>query len=83
MSKQATTDAQPMTPVKAARIRDGLTLAQVIQRCEAEGVSLTEGYLSRLERGHYAGSPRVRAVLADVLGLDPVEDFKRTAGRAA
>lgn len=77
MSKQATTAPPSDLPVRAARIRKGLTLAQVAEQCTEQGVPLSEGHLSRIERRKYAGTPRVRAALAKVLDLDAYADFEQ------
>lgn len=70
---------EPASPVRAARIRRGLTLAQVAEKCTTEqGVPLSESHLSRVERGEYVGSPKLRAALAALLDLDPVHDFEGT-----
>lgn len=62
--------------MRKARIRLGLTLAQLANRCTERGVPLSEGWVSRIERGHASGSPEVRVALAEVLGLDPYHDFE-------
>lgn len=68
---------EPASPVRAARIRLGLTLKEVAQVCtDQEGVPLSEAHLSRIERGENAGSPRVRAALAKILRLDAYSDFE-------
>lgn len=70
---------EPASPVRASRIRRGLTLAQVAEKCAKEqGVPLSESHLSRIERGEYVGSPKVRAAVAAVLDLDPLHDFEGT-----
>lgn len=69
-------EQEPATPIRKARIRLGLTLSQVAERCTERGVAISEGQVSRIERGHYAGRPETRAVLAEVLGLDAFDDFE-------
>lgn len=53
-----------------------MTLLQVAEECTARGVPLSEGQASRIERGHAAGRPETRAVLAEILGLDAFDDFE-------
>lgn len=65
--------------MRKARIRLGLTLSQVAERCTQLGVPLSEGQASRIERGHAAGRPETRAALANVLGLDAFDDFGVTS----
>jgi len=62
--------------MRRARIRLGLTLAEVARRCTDLGVPLSESQASRIERGEHAGRPETRAALAQVLGLDAFEDFE-------
>lgn len=69
-------EQEPATPIRKARIRLGLTLSQVAEQCTERGVPLSGGQVSRIERGHYAGRPETRAVLAEVLGLDAFDDFE-------
>jgi transcriptional regulator with XRE-family HTH domain len=81
MQQEAATTASEDTPVRAARIRKGLTLAQVAEQCtNDQGVPLSEAHLSRIERGKNAGSPRIRAALAALLDLDAFTDFEVKAG---
>lgn len=61
-----------------ARLKLGKTLAGVAAECTERGASVSEGQLSRIERGIFNPRPQLRAVLADVLGLDAVEDFEVT-----
>lgn len=65
--------------MRKARIRLGLTLLQVAQRCAERGTPLSEAQASRIERGLYAGRPETRAALAEVLGLDAHDDFEVTS----
>lgn len=68
---------EPASPIRAARIRRGLTLAEVAEMCTKEqGVPLSESHLSRVERGEYIGSPKLRVALAAVLDLDAFTDFE-------
>lgn len=62
--------------IRKARIRLGLTLAQVSAKCGELGVPVSDGQISRIERGKYAGRPETRVVLAKVLGLDAYDDFE-------
>jgi transcriptional regulator with XRE-family HTH domain len=69
-------EQEPASEIRKARIRLGLTLWQVAERCTERGVPISEGQVSRIERGHAAGRPETRAVLAEVLGLDAFDDFE-------
>lgn len=71
--------ATNLRPMRVARLRLGLTLLQVAELCAERGVTISEGALSRIERGHYAGRPETRAALAAVLNLDAAADFEVTA----
>jgi transcriptional regulator with XRE-family HTH domain len=64
--------------MRAARLRLGLTLAQLAKKCEEHGATISEGALSRIERGQAAGRPETRAALAAVLDLDAAADFEVT-----
>lgn len=65
--------------MRAARLRRGLTLQQLAKKCAEQGVTISEGALSRIERGQFAGRPETRAALAAVLDLDAAIDFEVTA----
>jgi transcriptional regulator with XRE-family HTH domain len=65
--------------MRKARIRLGMTLAQVAEECTRRGTPLSEAQASRIERGHFAGRPETRAVLAEVLDLDAFDDFEKSA----
>lgn len=67
------TDSAP----KAARLRRGWTLRDVAQQCSDKGVKVDFGQLGRIERGECTPRPRLRAVLAEVLGVE-VTDLERT-----
>jgi transcriptional regulator with XRE-family HTH domain len=70
--------ATNLRPMRAARLRLGLTLLQLAKKCEEHGVTISEGALSRIERGQAAGRPETRAALAAVLDLDAAADFEVT-----
>ena len=56
--------------IRAARIRKGMTLEEVQQECARRGVPVWN--LSRMENGDLKWPhPRVIAIVADVLELDP------------
>ena len=59
--------------VKQQRLRGGMTQQDLADKCREAGVSVDESHISRIERGIYAPRPRLRAVLADLLGLDVEE----------
>lgn len=67
------------TAMHVARIRQGLTLLQVADRCAALGEPVSEAQMSRIDRGHATPHPGLRAVLAKVLDLDAHDDFERVA----
>lgn len=52
------------------RLRLGMTLQDLCDRCAAEGEPVSEGQMSRIERGEYMPRPGLRAVLARILSLD-------------
>jgi transcriptional regulator with XRE-family HTH domain len=72
-------EAASATPAQRARLALGMTLLELAAECESRGVAVSEGQLSRIERGVFNPRPRLRAVLADVLGLNAVDDFEVTA----
>lgn len=57
-------------PIRQERLKRGMTLAELAERCEAEGAPVTEGQMSRIERGIFTPRPRLRAVLRRLLDLD-------------
>lgn len=63
--------------LRAARTNGGLTLAEVAERS-----GLSQGFLSKLERGQAAASIANLIQLADVLGLGLLELFAGHAARA-
>lgn len=63
--------------MQAARLRRGLSLRALAEVCEAAGTKVSNGQLSRIERGLFEPQPELRATLARVLELDPIDDFKR------
>lgn len=63
------------TPPRSARLRRGMTLRNLAQRCADKGVKVDHGQLGRIERGECVPRPALRAVLAELLGLD-VTDFE-------
>jgi transcriptional regulator with XRE-family HTH domain len=67
------------TPARAARLRRGWTLRDLAGHCAEKGVPVDHGQLARIERGESIPRPRLRAVLAELLGIDAVDDFRRTA----
>lgn len=73
------TDPRDLTPVREARLRQGLSLRELARRCAEEGVPASYNNLARIERGEGVPYPKLRAALARVLGLDAVHDFERKA----
>lgn len=53
-----------------------MTQQDLAEKCAEAGVSVDESHISRIERGIYTPRPRLRAVLADLLGLD-IDDFEQ------
>ncbi|MFE9923304.1 multiprotein-bridging factor 1 family protein [Streptomyces sp. NPDC005774] len=64
------------SPLKHGRLRRGMTLQELAEKCAADGAPVSESALSRIERGRQTPRPRLRSVLARVLDLD-VDDFDR------
>lgn len=65
---------QVRSPVKQGRLRRGMTLLDLAEKCAADGARVSESTLSRIERGVQVPRPKLRSVLARVLELD-VDDF--------
>lgn len=63
---------------KTQRLRLGLTLRQLADRCTAEGTPVDFSQLARIERGESLPRPGLRATLAKVLDMD-VNDFEQEA----
>ncbi|MFH9011195.1 helix-turn-helix transcriptional regulator [Streptomyces sp. NPDC017943] len=63
------------SPVKQGRLRRGMTLRDLAEKCAADGVPVGQSTLSRIERGKQVPRPRLRSVLATLLDLD-VEDLE-------
>ncbi|WP_373430302.1 helix-turn-helix transcriptional regulator [Streptomyces achromogenes] len=57
--------------VKRARLRQGMTQQDLAEKCAEAGAPVDESHLSRIERGIFRPRPRLRAVLAQVLEIDP------------
>lgn len=66
---------QVNSKLRNARFRLGLTVTQVAERCTAAGAKVHNGQISRYERGLTTPEPRIRAILADILGVDAATDF--------
>lgn len=62
----------------AERLRLGLTLRQLADRCAEHGILVGWSTLAKIERGESVPRPQLRAVLANILDLD-VEAFERGA----
>ncbi|HCA87538.1 MAG TPA: hypothetical protein DEQ61_19965 [Streptomyces sp.] len=61
--------------LRRQRLQLGLTLRALAEKCATEGAPVSNSHLSKIERGLYCPSPRLRAVLAHVLEID-VMDFE-------
>ncbi|MER8220308.1 helix-turn-helix transcriptional regulator [Streptomyces sp. NPDC094143] len=66
---------QVRSPVKQGRLRRGMTLRDLAEKCAADGVPVGPSTLSRIERGKQVPRPRLMSVLAALLDLD-VEDLE-------
>lgn len=53
-----------------------MTLRDLAEKCAADGAPVGESTLSRIERGIQVPRPKLRSVLAQLLGLD-VDDFEQ------
>lgn len=62
------------TPAKTERLRRGMTLRDLAKECADKGVPVDFGQLARIERAKAEPRPALRAVLAEILGLE-VTDF--------
>jgi transcriptional regulator with XRE-family HTH domain len=51
----------------------GLSLRALAERCADAGASVSDSQLSKIERGMYMPYPKLRATLAQILDLDPVD----------
>jgi transcriptional regulator with XRE-family HTH domain len=64
------------SPIQRARLTKGLTLLELAAECTARGAPVSEGQMSRIDRGQMVPRPKLRSVLAEVLDLDVVTDFE-------
>lgn len=69
----------PKDRMQQARLRKGYTLRTLAEACEKAGQKVDFGQLGRIERWEAVPRPALRAVLAEVLELDPITDLP-TAG---
>lgn len=68
----------PISSLREKRIQRGWTLDDLAQQCADRGVPTSGPNLHRIEVSAQVPRPRLRKVLADLLGLD-VTDFERKA----
>ena len=61
--------------LRNARMRLGLTVTEVAEKCTEQGAKVDSGQISRYERGIHAPEPRTRVILAKILGVDAATDF--------
>lgn len=61
---------EPTGPVRLERLRRGLTQEELAQRCAEAGAPVTESQIGRIERRQMTPRPKLRSVLAELLGLD-------------
>lgn len=66
------------SPVKQGRLRCGITLEELAEKCAADGVPVGRSALSRIERGIQVPRPRLRRVLARLLDVN-LDDFGSAA----
>lgn len=64
---------QVLTGFRNARLQRGYTLTDLAKKC-----GVTDGQMSRIERGESVPRPALRKALADLLDLD-VADFDQEA----
>ncbi|MGW3417020.1 helix-turn-helix transcriptional regulator [Streptomyces phaeochromogenes] len=62
--------SETTSSVKQERLRRGMTQQELADKCAEAGAAVDESHISRIERGIYSPRPRLRAVLAKLLGLD-------------
>lgn len=67
------------SPVKQGRLRRGMTLEDLAEKCAAVGAPVGRSTLSRIERGIQVPRPRLRSVLASLLDVDPINGFEQGA----
>lgn len=56
----------------------GLSQVELAERCTAAGAKVSDSQLSKIERGMCMPYPKLRAVLARILDLDPVDLTEKT-----
>jgi transcriptional regulator with XRE-family HTH domain len=61
------------SPMRIQRLRRGLTLRELAAACAQRGVATNSSNLSKYELGKLTPRPRLRAVLAEILGLDVID----------
>jgi transcriptional regulator with XRE-family HTH domain len=65
--------------LQSKRLERGWTLEALAQQCAAKGTPTAISNLHRIENGKQVPRPRLRATLAQLLGV-AVTDFDREAG---
>lgn len=68
-------DPAPQARMQQARLRKGYTLRTLADACDQAGQKVDFGQLGRIERWEAVPRPALRAVLAQVLELDPISDL--------
>lgn len=66
-------DTDTASPMKAARLDKGWSQRQLAAVITAAGCPVSDGNLSRIERGEVSPSPKLRRALADALGISTTE----------
>jgi transcriptional regulator with XRE-family HTH domain len=61
------------SPMKTARIAKGWSQRQLAAVVTAAGTPVSDGNLSRIERGEVSPSPKLRRALAEALGIAPTD----------
>lgn len=74
-ARHRATDPAPRDRMQEARLRKGYTLRTLADACEEAGQKVDFGQLGRIERWEAVPRPALRAVLAQVLELDPISDL--------
>lgn len=66
-------NADTDSPMMTARIAKGWSQRQLAAIVTAAGQPVSDGNLSRIERGQVSPSPKLRRALADALGIRPAD----------
>jgi transcriptional regulator with XRE-family HTH domain len=76
MPNQATTIA------RRRRLARGMTMEDLAKECAAKGAPVDISQISRIETGQATPRPKLRSVLAEILGIDVSDlEARQKAGR--